>query len=72
MFNAKRYELFCEFRGKNDGFSRLQVEEIAGGRDFQDLFLFSLISVTYPEIWRCEQISRRRCGRFPMEMYHLL
>jgi hypothetical protein len=25
-------------------------------------------SVTYPEIWRCEQISPRRCGRFPVEM----
>ncbi len=43
-------------------------------------------SVTYPEIGRCEQISRRRyrisrgrrgisfsrCGRFSLEMYHLL
>ncbi len=34
-------------------------------------------SVTYPEIWRCEQISRRRyrisrgrCGRFPLDMWH--
>ncbi len=43
-------------------------------------------SVTYPEIQRCEQISHRRyrisrgrrgisfrrCGRVPLEMYHLL
>jgi len=29
-------------------------------------------SVTSPELWRCEQISRRRCGHFPLEMYHLL
>jgi hypothetical protein len=28
--------------------------------------------VTYPEIWRCEQISRRRSGCIPLEMYHLL
>ncbi len=49
-------------------------------------FGISSSSVTYPEIWRCEQISLRRyrisrgrrgisfrrCGCFPLEMYHLL
>ncbi len=36
------------------------------------LFYSILSSITYPEIWRGEQISFRRCGRFPLEMYHLL
>jgi len=30
------------------------------------------INVTYLEIWRCEQISRSRCGYFSLEMNHLL
>ncbi len=36
------------------------------------LFYSILSSITYPEIWRGEQISFRRCGRFPLEMYDLL
>jgi hypothetical protein len=54
--------------------------------DSINIFLMFWSSVTYPEIWRCEQISLRRyrisrgrrgisfrrCGFFPLEMYHLI
>ncbi len=37
---------------------------------FRHFYLSTKLGLT--EIWRCEQISRRGCDRFPLEMYHLL
>jgi hypothetical protein len=38
------------------------------------IILRLVVNGRYPfifELWRSEQISRRRCSRFPLEMYHL-